>query len=369
MVMLCPVSRLTKRIALITICVLFVTHGLAFSDDAGQPFTIAILPDTQHYCNSHPEKGPAAGWDKYFYSQIAYCTDPAPTMPRMVIHLGDIVQHGAIESEWEIAEKAFAPLDKAGIPYCVVAGNNDYDDVENCLKPKGFRTHFGPTRFKGKPWLGGIREPDGLSSYHFFKGNSRQYMVLCLEMDADDDALAWAQAALDAHPGVPTIVVTHEYLSDLIKGRSPFPSVNRTGRNPKANPPILLWHKLVRRNSQIFMVLCGHWARSGGECHQVSQNDAGKPVYELLSDYQCRPDGGGGWMRELRFFPAEGRIEVFTLNPSIKPGGVVYERGRDSFFSLPFRYEDYGLSQEEVAAHPARTATEPSTPQIAENPQ
>ena len=55
------------------------------------------------------------------------------------------------------------------------------------------------------------------------------------------------------------------------------------------------------------MVLCGHWSNAGGEWHQVSANNAGQPVFEILADYQSRENGGNGWLRLITFVPKEQR--------------------------------------------------------------
>jgi hypothetical protein len=43
----------------------------------------------------------------------------------------------------------------------------------------------------------------------------------------------------------------------------------------------------------------------------TSRGDSGKPIHELLSDYnQDKAD----WLRVCRFLPAQNRIEIFTVN-------------------------------------------------------
>ena len=53
------------------------------------------------------------------------------------------------------------------------------------------------------------------------------------------------------------------------------------------------------------MVLNGHYHGAGGsndgEYHQVSTNDYGKPVIEVLQDFQDYPNGGDGWLRIMTF--------------------------------------------------------------------
>jgi hypothetical protein len=73
-----------------------------------------------------------------------------------------------------------------------------------------------------------------------------------------------------------------------------------------------IWEKLVRKQANIFMVISGHVLGVGT---QTSTNDAGMPVHEMLVDYQGLPHGGDGWLRTLRFAPAESKIYVTAYSP------------------------------------------------------
>ena len=103
----------------------------------------------------------------------------------------------------------------------------------------------------------------------------------------------------------------------------------------------LRWVKDIREfiklNQQIFMVLCGHSGgnlNAGQQWHQTSTNDAGLPVHEVLANYQGT---GNGWLRELRFFPDENKIEVHTYSPWLDQWSTIAE----DRFDLPFVYADY----------------------------
>jgi hypothetical protein len=63
------------------------------------------------------------------------------------------------------------------------------------------------------------------------------------------------------------------------------------------------------------MVACGH---VGGVNLQRSVNDAGRPVIEILTDYQNLELGGQGWLRTMRFVPAENKIYVDAYSPLLK---------------------------------------------------
>ena len=55
-------------------------------------------------------------------------------------------------------------------------------------------------------------------------------------------------------------------------------------------------------------------------------------VHQLLADYQDRASGGEGWLRILRFVPAEDRVYVQTYSPWLNR----YEQDADSEFTLAF---------------------------------
>jgi hypothetical protein len=44
---------------------------------------------------------------------------------------------------------------------------------------------------------------------------------------------------------------------------------------------------------------------------------AGHTVHSLLSDFQCHPNGGDGWLRIMRFVPSANEIRVRTFSPTL----------------------------------------------------
>ena len=58
----------------------------------------------------------------------------------------------------------------------------------------------------------------------------------------------------------------------------------------------------------------------------------GHPVFQMLADYQNLPSGGEGWLRILRFVPAESKIYVQTYSPWLNR----YDTDADSEFTLDF---------------------------------
>jgi hypothetical protein len=92
-----------------------------------------------------------------------------------------------------------------------------------------------------------------------------------------------------------------------------------------------LFQGFIRKQPRVFCVLGGHQFYAGGEFSQLSTNDAGGQVIELLQDYQARPNGGDGWLRLLRFNIKAKKLIVQTYSPVLKR----FEMDADSHFVMP----------------------------------
>src|SRR5262245_10538893 len=77
-------------------------------------FTIAVLPDTQHYSERYPDT---------YLAQTRWIVENQKTRNiASVLHLGDITNNNA-PAEWVNAQKAMRELD-GRVPYFMVAGNH-----------------------------------------------------------------------------------------------------------------------------------------------------------------------------------------------------------------------------------------------------
>lgn len=327
---------------------------------AAQSFTVAVVPDTQNYSDitlAQPRG------EQTFALEMQYLVDQRETKNlAFVTFVGDIIQHGdgqfrtpAAEgrpaqvfdtrAEWDIANRAVSILSGSGIPFGMVPGNHDYDNYSWYAEDGGpgaprplagrraFSFYFGPTsrHFAGKSWYGGASD-NHLNSFQTFQGDGRTFLHLSLEMDPPVAALEWAQAVIDAHPNSPVIVTTHEWLAPSATGET-----NRS--NSFANlfagtdhqTPDQVWERFVRVNPMIFLILSGHAylpaveGVSHGENLRIDTNDAGHQVYQVLSDYQANTvgpeggagsaNGGGGWLRFMRFDVEARKIRFYTYSP------------------------------------------------------
>ena len=81
-------------------------------------------------------------------------------------------------------------------------------------------------------------------------------------------------------------------------------------------------------NENVHFVLCGHMH---GEFYRMDTVN-GREVHQLLADYQEYPEGGEGWLRIMRFEPAQNAVTVRTYSPHFNS----YQTDSDSEFTLHF---------------------------------
>ena len=263
-----------------------------------------MLPDTQHYSRRYHE---------LFTAQTEWIKESRDKESIVfVTHVGDVVNDRKKNmDEWVVANKAMSVLDGV-VPWGVSIGNHDFDNTA-CRPDQAtaFLEYFGPQRFRGYAWFGGA-STNGLNTYQLFSAGGLDFVMLQLELDVPDFAIAWADEVLRAHPHRAAVVTTHSYLNGVSGVRGYNDAVSKHGNSAED-----VWRKLVRGHPQIFLVLCGHHQRTIAY-HQVSTNAAGARVVEMLADYQALHNGGDAWLRLLRFDPARGEIQVRTYSPALK---------------------------------------------------
>lgn len=329
--------------------------------DGDRRFTIAVVPDTQNYVDYTHQRAAGFPFDArdLFFEQMAYLAanvESAGGDIAFVTAVGDLWQH---QTQWiDPAHEArgskrepnafwdpiVAPTLKtlteeiptvlegyrmiAGkVPFSVVPGNHDFDatwtsvrqsssaglDVSNAgtLHVGGlynFINAFSEESefFRNQAWYVGSHD-HGADSAQLFTAGGYRFLHIGLQFDPPDASMAWAASMLRQHPGVPTIVTTHNYL-DVNGGREPHVIVDNHVADPLANTPEMVWDELISRHDQIFMVLCGHRQQA----RSVDRNQHGHSVHQLMSNYQGRGQTataaglddvqiGDGWLRLMTF--------------------------------------------------------------------
>lgn len=340
---------------------------LQISSICAQKFTIPVIPDPQKYTDYRYQTATKKSFpinlcDTY-KKQMSYILDHIddPESPFVcVLHLGDNVSHqNKKKSEWILAEEVVSMLDDK-IPLAMVPGNHDYDVRKRKYNKEWYYTFYGDKNytkyfgdkskhFADKKWYIDSFN-GGMSSVVKLKIKGNDYLFLCLEMEPGDAVLTWAQKVIDSNFGIPTILITHNYLNWANeKGKnyaSRFKSAYR--RDYDSNSGQKLWEKFIKKNNQIFMVLSGHsYSGCHGENSRIDLNDFGFPVYQFVSDYEGRREiyklkngrklkvKSGGWMRLLDFDIGKKTVHVRTYNPQLEK----YELDEDSDMIINFDWD------------------------------
>lgn len=348
------------------------------ADAMAASFRIAMIPDTQNYLDYTHQKGEGFAFDasEQFIQQMEWIAARSSSKGGDIVFVasvGDVWQHQSkpideahlargldrleksffgehfaptprvLDVEIPKAVEGYALLDAAGLPFGVAPGNHDYDAMWNVvgfppnfdknpaeltMTPEdigmlhiggldNFRSVFGADQrfFADKEWyVASFR--GGANSAQIFEAGGYRFLHVALEMQPDDDVLAWVESVLDEYPGLPTILTTHDYMDS--KGRrmaNPIIDLDRVDPDHH-NGAEALFTKLVMPNDQIFLLLCGH---HHGQSMRVDENAEGHAIYQILADYQDRgqsgldagqppqrmPPGpvgiGDGWFRLLEF--------------------------------------------------------------------
>lgn len=277
-------------------------------------FTIVALPDTQNYAESSTIPAQQTQWivDNLSARNIAFVT-----------HLGDVVDIASQAGRWTNISNAMALLDDH-VPYSVAQGNHDADPPSQGACPCTiFLSHFGDARYLGFNWYGGKMPPAERSTfYQYFEADGVRFLHLGLELFyVSNGVIEWARGIIAANPGLPVIVSTHAYLD--VGEYGVFGST--------------LWTNFINTEPQIFMVLNGHYLEptdppGDAEFSQISTNNAGLPVIEMLANYQQRANGGDGWLRIIEVDRATSQVHFSTYSPSLD----LFETDADSEFTLSF---------------------------------
>lgn len=314
-----------------------VKKETAFSSSEDS-FTLIVFPDTQIYSKDRPSWRRSSK-KEVFTDMTQWVADRAKADNiKFVLHMGDIVNEDYEPYQWENANKAMSILDGV-VPYAMVVGNHDMylgneesprDSIRNTTN---FNRTFPHSRYQKEDWYGGRMKKDWFiphdsydNNYHFFNQGKLEFMIVNLEAGPTDAMLDWANNLIAKYPSKRVIVMTHSYMlgndkRDYPDGFGYLPPNSNTGEE--------IWEKLIKKHKNIFLVLSGHIGNTNDHRGlMASKGINGNTVYQ-----QLHGDAFDGWLRILRFVPAENKIHVKSYSPW-KPKHPK-EQLRQYEFSLP----------------------------------
>ena len=287
---------------------------LTFADaDPPTPetFTIAVLPDTQHYSQSYPA---------IFTSQTQWIANQkAQHNIVFVLHEGDITNNNNA-TQWGNVDASLSLLDGI-VPYALALGNHDMGPGGSANnRDTMLNTYFPVSRFQNLPTFGGVYEPGKLdNSYHLFDAGGMDWLILALEFGPRDPVLDWANQVVADYPNRNVIVVTHCYMNydDTLVG--PGDSYNPHNYGVASEPGGVndgeeMWDKFVRLHPNISFVFSGH-ILGDGKGRMVGIGDNRNKVYQMLANYQMLTNGGNGYLRLVEFDLSQQKVRVKTYSP------------------------------------------------------
>ena len=299
------------------------------ADDA---FTIVVLPDTQYYARSYPEILDAQV--KWILAQRAHGG------VSLVAHEGDIVDADE-PAQWQRAAASLHTLD-GRVPYLLSAGNHDYRRAGTHIdRATSLNSYFWPIEAGDGVMQSGTFQPGRVeNSYLLLSTSTGPWLFVSLEFGPRDAVLAWADALLKRNAGLPAVVLTHAYLD---ADGSRFDHVSRQDQlwNPHryfaddrggaVNDGQEIWEKLVSRNANVRLVLCGH-ALDDGIGRLTSRRADGTFVHQILANFQTGALGGAGYLRIMRFSPGRRTMAVQTYSPYLNQ----FKQDHDDQFELTY---------------------------------
>ena len=280
-------------------------------------FTLAVLPDTQHYCQTY---------HRHFFNQTKWIADNAKRYNiQHVLHLGDITNRNTHE-QWKIARDAMSALD-GKVPYAMVAGNHDYGtNGKSETRETYFNEYFPLSKYSQQSTFGGAMEEGKVdNTFHTFRVRDQDYLIVGLEWGPRDQAIAWANQVVEKHPNHQAILITHAYMY-YDETRYDFKKYGtKQTWNPHTYPVAKLdggtndgedlWNKLVSKQSNFIMTFNGH-VLNDGLGRMSSKGTGDRDVHQMLVNYQMKNEGGEGFMRLVEFQPDGKTVQIKAYSPS-----------------------------------------------------
>lgn len=284
-------------------------------------FTVAVLPDTQNYCERAPDG---------FYLQTKWLVEQKENRNlQAVLHLGDITNRNTTE-QWEVAQKAMRQLD-GHLPYFFVPGNHDYSEGGGARdRTSRLDDYFPISHYRDLSTFGGTydREPQSmLNSYHLFNVGDRGFLVIGLEFGPRKDVVRWANDVAAKHKDREAILITHAYLYHDDQRYNWQQHGGQQRWNPHGYPLAKaadqdvhdgeeLWQGLVSQHENFIMTINGH-VLYDGLGRLSSKSPSGRTVHQMLVNFQMKPNGGDGWLRLLEF-RKDNTVRVLDYSPTRK---------------------------------------------------
>jgi hypothetical protein len=297
-----------------------MTHpSLLARESAVKPGRVLIISDPQYATSNDPS---------IFADQITWVIAQSPDL---VVLPGDLVDDnvtGVYLPNWPVVQTQLGRLTAAGIKWAAVPGNHDYLPILT-------RTTLINTYVQLSSWLTPMTAGHVENTWGLVTLAGREWLVVCLEWLPRDAVVTWAAGIIDAHPGMPVMLVTHCWLNwdgTQETAATAIGSVLETTPTEGHSAGAELWANLASARSAVRIVLCGHVDADydGAQIvrHRTNTRGDGTVCHQIECNYQYQVPYGGGWVSDLRFDEANQNLSYEAYSPYY---GQVRYRSQDRF--------------------------------------
>lgn len=268
-------------------------------------YSLILVGDTQKTVEYYPE---------YMTAMTEWVAANAEALNlKYLIAVGDIVDDvdtdvagSDPDAQLTAASNAYRVLEEAGVPYALVLGNHDYEDMAFAQREMTkFNEYFPLSRYENLSSLAGSMNDTVENTYHYFEAAGQKYMILALGHHPTDEMIAWGNEVILQNPDRKVIVVTHGYM-------------NADGNGSRTPRGEYLWQNMIRKHANIEMVCCGHELGEDSEriVQSVEYGDNGNAVQQFMTNPADLDYGGAGLIVILRY-RLNGRVEVDYYSPKL----------------------------------------------------
>jgi len=286
--------------------------------DTATEFSVAIIPDTQHY--SRLDNG-------IFEAMTQWIADNESTYNiQTVLHEGDLVHNYHQDlTEWDIAETAIDTLDSATIPALLATGNHD-GEQGNLRNLSEFRSRFPVSRYDTVATNDstvvdyGVYNSNPENVYFVQEIHGQSYIFFATEVTPRDEVVSWIDSTLDSYPDAVGFLNTHAYLfhdgTRHEEGDNYHPSDSGWGISDW-NDGQLLWQNLIKNRSNVNYVTGGHMINGPYVARRFDESDPGANVNQTFMNYQDIDNGGDGWLRLVIVDTETQDARIRTYSPHL----------------------------------------------------
>ena len=286
-------------------------YGRQVGETPGPDFTIVLIPDPQHYSTSYPTT--------YTNHLQWIATNKTISNTVFATALGDLVNTSTSATEYGRADAAFDTLDAGNVAYGYGPGNHDM--TTGTL----WASYFPASRISGKSYYGGSYNNYNL--YSLFSASGMDFLLINLQYAPTTAILNWAEGLMNTYSSRRVIVESHSMLN-------PNNSFSAEGTTI---------YNALRDHNNLFLMVCGHnHTPTDGAAYIAGSGTggAGQTIHIIMADYQDYPNGGNGYLRILRFSPANDRIYMTTYSPII----AAYINNTSNYDKADLVYDMTGIS-------------------------